>query len=520
MNIRIAGRLLSLTMLALLCFFVPSFKAAALGAAPAAPQGRSIRSWVHCDGKDESAGVTAAFAAAKNGAFPLIVDCPVVIHVGTDIRRPIYIDNGTTVQFTQNGLFTVDNELIPAFVIANSSKVRLLGWRVQYKGGIPVNPDVGGYYDNGKFVASKGYDQPAFNFNDHALAPWLTANRGIHFTEISSPWAGPTDTSSIFYLLGSTNDVQVQDMKVFVAPNAKGSQFAPMVFASIFGYKSNQNVSRQTPNTSQYFAVPNNISFSNIDLDGYYMGWQGSFQNALFEHIRTHRYGDLQDDQGGNVGGIKKWFAPPHLFYLTYDPKKTGLENQNIRILDVIDYGNRVGVARDRGGSDTGSGYANSLKIGGFNSEVNGYKSYRPDGVLDLLISSNLTISNVEATYDSSFLNNIYPGIRFPAAPYKQVTLENISITDKAPVSRIEPIGSTFDTGNSGIVLKNVRGNLNAWAKAPAAGASNLKMAVRAAAVPAAAPQTPLTSLCPGVRGAVSTDIQFTVSGQVQKCTK
>src|SRR5262249_43926842 len=152
-------------------------------------------------------------------------------------------------------------------------------------------------------------------------------------------------------------------------------------------------------------------TFSNIDLDGYYMGWQGSYQDTLFEHIRAHRYGDMQDDQGGTVGGIQKWFAPPHLFYLNYNPGLIGLENKNIRILDVIDYGIRVGEPRDHGGSDSSSGYVNSLKLGGVNCEVDGYKSYRPDGFMDVLTSNGLKISNVEVVYDSSFLHDLYPAI-------------------------------------------------------------------------------------------------------------
>src|SRR5258708_31091143 len=91
---------------------------------------RSIREWVIGDGKTDDAIQTAtAFAATKNGAFTLVVDCPVFIHVGSDISRPVYIDNGTTVQFTKDGLFIVDNVLLPAFVIANSSAIRLLQWK-------------------------------------------------------------------------------------------------------------------------------------------------------------------------------------------------------------------------------------------------------------------------------------------------------------------------------------------------------------------------------------------------------
>ncbi len=66
----------------------------------------SISRWARCEWvvTDDIAGVTQAFAAAKNNAFILEVDCPVYMHVGMDIMRPIFIENGTHVDFTSAGL--------------------------------------------------------------------------------------------------------------------------------------------------------------------------------------------------------------------------------------------------------------------------------------------------------------------------------------------------------------------------------------------------------------------------------
>jgi hypothetical protein len=493
MNSLLTKLWLLFSMLALVCSF--SFSAQA--------DSRSIRTWVHCDGKtDDEAGVTTAFAAAKGGAFTLVVDCPIFIHVGTDIRRPIYIDDGTTVQFTAAGLFKVDNIQIPAFVLVNSTKVRLLGWRVQFVGELPIAQHIGSYYDNNSPVQGTHTD-PSSAFTDRAVTEWVTAHRGIHFIHTRAPWPGSTDTSAVFLLMGNTNDVEFRDFKMFVAPDAKGSQFMPMAFASILGGKNNVTLAHQgpgSPDSSGQFSVPNHIVFSNIDLDGYYMGWQGSYQDTLFEHIRAHRYGDLQDDQGGEVGGAGKWFAPPHLFYLNYFPNVPEVENRNIRILDVIDYGNRVGTARDRAG-DVASGFANSLKIGAVDSEVNGYKSYRPDGLLDLLTSTNLKILNVDATYDSSFLNNLYPAIRFPDTPYQNVLLQNFTLADKAAVSIKVPISVTSHASN--LQMLNMKVTLNKWAKA----------------VSDPGPKA-YAALCPSVTGGPNdkVDVQFTVGGFVQKC--
>src|SRR4029077_7646358 len=127
----------------------------------------------------------------------------------------------------------------------------------------------------------------------------------------------------------------------------------PVAFALAMNYKSKQTVTTKTPITGEYMAVPHDITFSNIVLDGTYMGWVGSVRDAVFENIQSHRYGDLQDARGQNVGGVGKWFAPPHLFYLNYlvdgDP---ALFNRNIRIHDVVDAGPRVGTARHKGGTD------------------------------------------------------------------------------------------------------------------------------------------------------------------------
>jgi hypothetical protein len=195
------------------------------------------------------------------------------------------------------------------------------------------------------------------------------------------------------------------------------------------------------------------------------MGWVGGLQRVVFENIQSQRYGDLQDANGGTVGGAQKWFAPPHLFYLSYatqgDP---GLFNSNIEIKNVVDSGVRIGKARDAGGTDTISGYALSIKIGCVNCRVDNYKSARPDGFLDVLPSDGLTITNVIASYDSSFLNNLFPGWRFPSAQYKNVRFENIKLIDTAASSTVPPIGNANQPNNEGITFKNVQVEMNHWA--------------------------------------------------------
>ena len=429
--------------------------------------GKSIGKWVSCTGtSDDTAGVAKAFAAAKHGAFPLVVDCPVNIKVGMDIARPIFIDEGTTVEFTGSGKFIVDNIFIPAFVIADSSNITMTNWNVEYDAGLPIDQNTGGFMNNGGFV--KG-PKPANAFNDARLKSWLVDNRGIVFDKsqvgANPPWTGTTNACAVFFITGDSSNIRVTGMRIYVPASAGGDRFIPVAFSLGWNFKSNQTVSAKTPITPQFYAVPHDLTFSDINLDVTYMGWVGGLQRVVFENIQSQRYGDLQDANGGTVGGAQKWFAPPHLFYLSYatqgDP---GLFNSNIEIKNVVDSGVRIGKARDAGGSDTISGYALSIKIGCVNCRVDNYKSARPDGFLDVLPSDGLTITNVIATYDSSFLNNLFPGWRFPSAPYKNVRFENIKLIDTAASSTVPPIGNVNAPNNEGITFKNVRVEMNHWA--------------------------------------------------------
>jgi hypothetical protein len=430
---------------------------------------KSIGGWVNCDGTtDDTAGVARAFAAARHSAFTLVVDCPVRLHIGIDIARTIFIDSGTNVTFTGAGKFTVDNVFHPAFAIANSNDIVLTNWNVEYDASLPVNFKTKGYENQGQYVASESNAPPASAFNDETLSNWLTANRAIAFDSkqgyVRSEWVGPTNTSAVFFVIGDTFNVTVTGMRLYAPPAAGADRFVPMAFSLSANYKNNQNVTSATPQTAAHVAAPHNLTFYDIDFDGIYMGFQGNAQNAVFDKIRSHRYSDLQDAKGENVGGVGKWFAPPHLFYLNYhidgDP---ALFNKNLRIHDVVDAGPRLGTARDKGGADSISGYAESLKIGGVDCSVDTYISNRPDGFMDVLSSNGLSISNVTATYNSAFLNNLFSGMRFPQQPYKNVTFENMTLTDTAPLSVRLPVSSAAGASNENIVFKNVRTVVNRW---------------------------------------------------------
>jgi len=98
---------------------------------------------------------------------------------------------------------------------------------------------------------------------------------------------------------------------------------------------------------------------------------------------------------------------------------------------------------------------------------VDKYSSSRPDGFMDVLPSDGLTVSNVTATFDSAFLNNVFPaGIRFPAKGYSNIRFENVVLKDMADSPVKEPIGNAPSANNNGITFKNVQVVLNRWPNA------------------------------------------------------
>ncbi len=449
---------------------------------PGPTQIRHIKEWVHCDGKaDDWAGVVQAFDAAKNNAFSLQVDCPVFIHVGMDIARPIFVDNGTYVIFTDGGQFIVDNALVPSFVITDSTNIVFANWKVKYVGTVPMNYHTDGYYNNGVWIP--GDASPAGFFNDRTRTTWLKEHRGIKFLHTGAVWVGPTNLSALVFIEGDSQNVTVVNMTVTVPPDAPPNKFMPMVFSFTPGYKSNVTAVPPPPppandsNITDYapletiIATPSNLTFSNITLDGYYMGFQGTLQNGTFNNITALRYSDLQDSNGGTVGGVNAWLAPPHLFYFNgrqtsaYDPYNDHydpvLNLHNITITHVHDNGPHVGT-----GVRTVGGFDNSLKISGVNVLVDDYFSNRPDGLLQIYQCNGMKLSNITAVYDSSFLKGLYPGgMIFPNAGYYQnLTLENVTMIDTAAIPQSVPVGGNnnphWSLGNEHIKFKNVTANL------------------------------------------------------------
>jgi hypothetical protein len=273
----------------------------------------------------------------------------------------------------------------------------------------------------------------------------------------------------VFFITGDTANVVFSGMKLYAPAGAAAHEFMPQAFSLSPNWKSNQTVTGRSTLTARYAVVPHGLTFSGLDLDGYLMGFQGSVQDSMFENITAHRYADLQDQNGGNVGGINKWFPPPHLFYLNTHSTDPALFNSNIHFSNVTDEGIRLGSARDKSAQDKVSGYANSLKLSCSDCSVDAYTSHRPDGFMDVLNSDGLTVTNIAATFDSVFINGLFPaGVRFPDKNYSHVTFENVQLTDTATATAHGPVGNATNPDNDAITLNNFRVSLNKWVGAGA----------------------------------------------------
>ncbi len=459
-----------LTAFSLLAFHTQAQAQAVSFASPA--NVKSIQQWAKCDGKtDDALALATAVTAARNGAFVLQIDCPLFMHVGTDITRPIFIDDNTSINFTSAGKLIVDNVLIPDFAIINTNNVKLTNWNVVYNGpGMPADPQTPGYVSNGVFHATPTITYaPSTYWHNANLTKWLAVNRLVFFNGTTAA-SDPVHDAAIFLIRGSSSNLIFDHMQFSVPQSAPASAFIPMVFGLTAG-EADRCV-RQQPELTiapPCAAVPSHLTFSNISIDGSLFGWQGSAQNVSITNITSYRYSDLQDANGGNIGGVGKWFPPPHLFYINYQGVwDQSLFNKNITINHVIDNGVRVGKARDTQGN-AGSGYTLSLKLGCLECSVNDYTSYRPDGFMDVLPSIDLAVTNVTATYNSAFLNYLYPALRFPVQvtpgfpANHNISFQNVTLTDLAASTSVAPISGICDGQSSGISFSNVNVFVKIW---------------------------------------------------------
>jgi len=93
---------------------------------------KSISEWVKCDSTDDSTGMAAALAAAKNNAFILVFDCPIKVHFTGKVAKTLNLEDGTTVEFQGDGALTIDNLTPAPLQVAAGATVSFVNWNVGY----------------------------------------------------------------------------------------------------------------------------------------------------------------------------------------------------------------------------------------------------------------------------------------------------------------------------------------------------------------------------------------------------
>jgi hypothetical protein len=83
---------------------------------------------------------------------------------------------------------------------------------------------------------------------------------------------------------------------------------------------------------------------------------------------------------------------------------------------------------------------------------------------MDMLPSEDLTVTNVVATFDSKFINDMYPAaLRFPGVGYSRVTFDNVQLEDTAADTGRGPLGNAPSGTNGSIVFTNVSLSMKQW---------------------------------------------------------
>jgi hypothetical protein len=469
-----------------------------------------------CDGNtanpsDDSAVVAKAIAGAAKNAYTLIVDCAANLDIGVSVDKSIFINNGTTVNFTSTGKFLVNNLFTPAFVIANSSNITLNNWNVVYTAtwksgvgyrttnyGMPVTFNTGGYYLGGTWYAQapNGTNQNGSGtFNDEVYSDYLSANKGIKFEGCTKNggchalWPGSICESAVFFLSGDTSNVTFNNISLtaasVIAANANKktpdvTRFIPFGFMFATGYRSNQTLNSSTPsftaaNAHLYYATPTKIAFNGVTLDGYMMGFQGAISDSTFSNITAKNYSDLQDSNGNNVGGYNNTMPPPHLVYFDNmaGVVDSELVNQNLAfttVKDGFDPSAQNPVSLRRGKARLTGGYSDAFKIQCVSCSIDSYTSYRKDGFMTLMGNTDLKVSNVLQHYDSGYTNNyglapvawhVFRG----TGPIANLTFSNVSLIDDVTTNTpsVATTVGPIDNVNGTNLLMDITVTLTKW---------------------------------------------------------
>lgn len=370
--------------------------------------------------KDDRAYFVETVAQSKAINAKVLIDGKIFLDVAETGTKSIFLDDNQWIEGTPDSELIINNLRSPAFIIALADNVTFKNLNILWKQTYSTLP----------------IDSQTNGANQAQVEEWLTANRGMTFRGADPSWSGAISFWAVFNIRGSSN-ILLEDVSLRVPEGANAQQFCPYFMKLTTEYNEGSTVTNEgsDPRTQT-----TNVTLRRLTLDGTIMGVQGNVSNFNVETLRSYRYSDIQSAAGGDIGGNGgTWSPPPHLFYINRDGQPN--DSRDITMTDVIDYGEYVGSVNVR----SGGGYCNSLKLTDdiTNVLVDGYKSYRRDGLADMQNITNGTFKNIYAESETSIFQDRYKfnTLRF-LGNFDNVTFENMTLKDNSLTSTVYPLDS------------------------------------------------------------------------------
>ena len=370
--------------------------------------------------KDDRAYFVETVAQSKAINAKVLIDGKIFLDVAETGTKSIFLDDNQWIEGTPDSELIINNLRSPAFIIALADNVTFKNLNILWKQTYSTLP----------------IDSQTNGANQAQVEEWLTANRGMTFRGADPSWSGAISFWAVFNIRGSSN-ILLEDVSLRVPEGANAQQFCPYFMKLTTEYNEGSTVTNED---SDPRTQTTNVTLRRLTLDGTIMGVQGNVSNFNVETLRSYRYSDIQSAAGGDIGGNGgTWSPPPHLFYINRDGQPN--DSRDITMTDVIDYGEYVGSVNVR----SGGGYCNSLKLTDdiTNVLVDGYKSYRRDGLADMQNITNGTFKNIYAESETSIFQDRYKfnTLRF-LGNFDNVTFENMTLKDNSLTSTVYPLDS------------------------------------------------------------------------------
>ncbi|WP_276169059.1 hypothetical protein [Zobellia alginiliquefaciens] len=377
---------------------------------------------------DDRDAFVATLDAADSTGKKIIIDKDIFLDVEEIGAKTIFIPDNIYIEGKNGAKIIVNHLRSPAFIMALSNNVTI--------------KDITILYDNA-YDASINYGSDASikDLNQANLQNYLETERNITFNNSNPIYKGAINFMYTF-LLYAASDINFDNVKF----KAKGKTADTFMIGGIkFNeqYNSDQEV---VDNDLEDTNICRNITFKNLVFDGTLMGVQGIVKNFESTGLRSYRYSDAQSADGSNIGGADKWMPPPHLIYLNSDNSPT-YNCSDVRFIDTVDYGEYVGNEDVRGSS----GYCHSLKLVDKqnNPYVDGYKSFRRDGLGDFGGIENGVFKDIYAEFNSSIFSASWQFNAFRwVGTVNNSSFQNIELQDNAAIAAVYPLDAMTGSGN------------------------------------------------------------------------